>query len=75
MQLVFHNNLRVMFYFHRTYGGKYHFVSGDLRNQTAIEDTCKEITNLYPEGIDILINNAGTCFQAASRKHIVFQYN
>ena len=45
--------------FFRSYSGKYHFVAGDLRHPAAIEDLCKAITDIYPKGIDILINNAG----------------
>ncbi|XP_060080373.1 D-beta-hydroxybutyrate dehydrogenase-like [Ylistrum balloti] len=35
------------------------FVPGDLRSVTSIENFCKQVLELYPTGVDILINNAG----------------
>jgi NAD(P)-dependent dehydrogenase (short-subunit alcohol dehydrogenase family) len=37
------------------------YVSCDLSKVPEIDELWKEVTRLYPNGIDILINNAGNC--------------
>jgi NAD(P)-dependent dehydrogenase (short-subunit alcohol dehydrogenase family) len=37
-------------------------VGGDFTKEEEMMKLCKDITAIYPEGIDILINNAGIPF-------------
>jgi len=41
------------------YDVRVNYVSADLSKLTDIEKLWSEVTRLYPDGIDILINNAG----------------
>ena len=59
----------------RKYAGSYHFVPGDLRDHASIADMCGAINNIYPDGIDILINNAGEMFWDFKIKNIFLEEN
>ena len=37
-------------------------MGGDFTKEAEIEKMCDDILKLYPDGIDILMNNAGTVF-------------
>ncbi|KAL3846805.1 hypothetical protein ACJMK2_017761 [Sinanodonta woodiana] len=45
--------------FESSYSVKVNFVPGDLRDPNSIRQLCERVTELYPDGIDILLNNAG----------------
>ncbi|KAL3846806.1 hypothetical protein ACJMK2_017762 [Sinanodonta woodiana] len=45
--------------FESSYSVKVNFVPGDLRDPNSIRQLCEKVTELYPDGIDILLNNAG----------------
>ncbi|XP_045200502.1 D-beta-hydroxybutyrate dehydrogenase-like [Mercenaria mercenaria] len=45
--------------FKKNYKCRCSYVGGDFTKEDEIANLCKEITTIHPEGIDILINNAG----------------
>ncbi|KAK6187401.1 hypothetical protein SNE40_005439 [Patella caerulea] len=45
--------------FRGKYNGRYEFVEGDLRKEDRIINLCEKVLQLFPDGVDILINNAG----------------
>ena len=48
-----------MFLIFRDYGIESHYVYADLSKRPEVKAMCKKIHKYYPEGADILINNAG----------------
>ena len=44
----------------RSYGVEAHYLPCDLRNVTEIHNFVENVLKLYPQGIDILMNNAGS---------------
>jgi len=49
----------VAIYVVHSYGVRADYFPADLSKVTEIEALCSEVTRLYPDGVDILINNAG----------------
>jgi len=45
--------------FRSKYTGSFNFVYGDLRSTEETEKLARDVLEVYPKGIDILINNAG----------------
>lgn len=44
----------------RKYKVDIHYVAGNLSKLSDIEAMCTQIHSLYPQGVDILVNSAGT---------------
>ena len=65
MQLRSHNHVFSVIFHQRCFfnyskhGVKVDYIGGDLNKVSDIETMCEEIHKLYPNGIDILMNNAG----------------
>ena len=55
-------NLTVLIIFIDRCGVRADYVSADLSKVTDIEGLWTEVTRLYPDGLDILINNAGISY-------------
>ena len=47
------------------------YVGGDFTKEAEIEKMCDDILKLYPDGIDILMNNAGTVFITLYRANVL----
>ncbi|KAK6167298.1 hypothetical protein SNE40_021363 [Patella caerulea] len=45
--------------FRGKYKGRYEYVEGDLRKEDCVISLCDKVLQLFPDGVDILINNAG----------------
>ncbi|KAK3605587.1 hypothetical protein CHS0354_005894 [Potamilus streckersoni] len=61
--------------FQSSYSVKVNFVPGDLRDPSSIRQLCEKVTELYPEGIDILLNNAGIQHVAAIDEYPVEKWD
>lgn len=61
-----------IFYF-RKYKSSVNFIPCNLTNQQEIETFCDRVTIVYPEGVDILINNAGRIYNSLYVSIICFE--